>query len=182
VRYVAFLRAINVGGHTVTMARLKEIFEAMGFTDVQTFIASGNVIFTTRVKDAAALKKKIESQLEKALGYEVIAFLRSDVELAALAAYKPFSAAKLKASKVLLVGFMDAPFSGDTAKAWNALKTDHDDFHAFGREAFWLCKEGQSQSKYFNVNLEKLLKIRFTFRNMNTVAKLAAKYPPATSK
>ena len=178
MRYVAFLRAINVGGHTVTMARLRELFEQMGFSDVETFIASGNVIFTTRAKDSAALQKKIEAHLEKVLGYEVITFLRSDAEVASIAAYKPFSAVKLKASKVLLVGFMDAPFAGETAKAWNALKTDHDDFHAFGREAFWLCKEGQSQSKYFNVNLEKLLKTRFTFRNMNTVAKLAAKYPP----
>jgi uncharacterized protein (DUF1697 family) len=179
VRYVAFLRAINVGGHTVTMARLKQIFEAMGFSDVETFIASGNVIFTSKTKDAAALKKKIEAHLEKVLGYEVIAFVRSDAEVARIAAGKPFSAAKLKAGKTLLVGFMDVPFSPGTAKSWLALKSEADDFHCDGREAYWLCKEGQSQSKYFNVSFEKMFKVRLTFRNMNTVVKLAAKYPPA---
>jgi uncharacterized protein (DUF1697 family) len=179
VRYIAFLRAVNVGSHTVTMARLKQIFEAMGFGDVETFIASGNVIFSTKTKDAAALKKKIETQLEKVLGYEVTAFLRSDAELARIACAKPFPAAKVKASKTLLVGFMDAPFSSDTARSWLALKTDADDFYADGREAYWLCKDGQSQSKYFNVSFEKMLKIRLTFRNINTVVRLAAKYPPA---
>jgi uncharacterized protein (DUF1697 family) len=179
VRYIAFLRAINVGGHMVTMARLKQIFEAMGVSDVETFIASGNVIFTTKTKDAARLKKKIETQLEKVLGYEVTTFLRSDAELARIAAGTPFPAAKVKASKTLLVGFMDAPLSSDTAKSWLALKTDADDFSTDGREAYWLCKDGQGQSKYFNTSFEKMLKIRLTFRNMNTVVKLAAKYPPA---
>ncbi len=179
VRYVAFLRAINVGGHTVTMARLKQLFEAMGFSDVETFIASGNVIFTARSRDSVALKKKIEAHLEKVLGYEVTAFVRTDAEVASIAAAKPFSAAKLKASKTLLVGFMDAPFSPDTTKSWLALKTDADDFHSDGREAYWLCREGQSQSKYFNVSFEKMFKVRLTFRNMNTVVRIAAKYPPA---
>jgi uncharacterized protein (DUF1697 family) len=179
VRYVAFLRAINVGGHTVTMARLKQIFEGMGFSDVETFIASGNVIFATPMKDAARLKKKIEAQLEKVLGYEVTTFLRSDAEVARIAAGTPFPAAKVKASKTLLVGFMDAPFSSDTAKSWLALKTGADDFHSDGREVYWLCRDGQGQSKYFNTSFEKMLKIRLTFRNMNTVVRLAAKYPPA---
>ena len=178
MRYIAFLRAINVGGHTVTMARLKQIFEAMGFSDVETFIASGNVIFTTKAKDAVALTKKIEAQLEKALGYEVATFLRSDAEVARIAAGQPFAAAKIKASKTLLVGFMDAPFSPATAKAWLALKTDAEDFHCDGREAYWLCRDGQGQSKYFNTNLEKILKTRMSFRSMNTVVRLAAKYPP----
>ena len=49
-RYIAFLRAINVGGHTVKMAELKRLFEALGFTNVETFIASGNVIFDSSAK------------------------------------------------------------------------------------------------------------------------------------
>ena len=50
-RLVAFLRAINVGGHTVTMAHLRGLFEDLGFTNVETFIASGNVIFGSRPRD-----------------------------------------------------------------------------------------------------------------------------------
>ena len=47
-RYITFLRAINVGGHTVKMDRLREIFESLGFANVETFIASGNVVFERR--------------------------------------------------------------------------------------------------------------------------------------
>src|SRR5205814_3611258 len=70
-RYVAFLRAINVGGHIVKMDDLRRQFEKLGFTDVQTFIASGNVIFTSPSKDGKALERRIEERLEKAIRYEV---------------------------------------------------------------------------------------------------------------
>lgn len=63
-RYVAFLRAINVGGHTVKMDNLRRLFEAMGFTNVEPFIASGNVIFDSTSKSTAALEKKIEAHMQ----------------------------------------------------------------------------------------------------------------------
>lgn len=61
-KYIAFLRAINVGGHNVKMDELKKYFESLGFSNVETFIASGNVIFEASAKDAAKLEKKIESK------------------------------------------------------------------------------------------------------------------------
>lgn len=64
-RYVAFLRAINVGGRTVKMDRLREIFESLGLGDVETFIASGNVIFRSRSTKPQALEKKIERSLRQ---------------------------------------------------------------------------------------------------------------------
>src|SRR5690606_25392659 len=68
--HVALLRAINVGGRTVKMDALRTICEEMGLTKVETFIASGNVIFESRA-GAAVLEKKIEAHLRKVLGYEV---------------------------------------------------------------------------------------------------------------
>ena len=89
-KYVAFLRAINVGGHTVKMDQLRSLFEALSFSNVQTFIASGNVIFDSKSKSTKALEKKIESHLQDALGYEVATFIRTTSELAVIADYKPF--------------------------------------------------------------------------------------------
>jgi hypothetical protein len=63
----AFLRAINVGGHTVTMAALRQEFEALDLKDVETFIASGNVIFSAPSGNRAALARKIEGHLQSAL-------------------------------------------------------------------------------------------------------------------
>ena len=81
-RCVAFLRAINVGGRTVKMDYLRSLFEDLGFADVETFIASGNVVFESKSKGVEALAKKIESRLGGALGYEVATFLRTDAQIA----------------------------------------------------------------------------------------------------
>ena len=61
----------------------------------------------------------------------------------------------------------------------NTAKTDIDDFHTKGREVFWLCKKRQGESTFTNTNMERALKIRATFRGMNTVVRLAAKYRPS---
>ena len=76
-KYIAFLRSINVGGHTVKMDHLSKLFKALGFSSVETFIASGNVIFETTAKGTTILEKKIKEHLKKSLGYEVDTFLRT---------------------------------------------------------------------------------------------------------
>lgn len=67
-RFIAFLRAINVGGHTVKMNDLRQLFEFLGFSGVETFIASGNVVFETASRNARALERKIEKKLGEVLG------------------------------------------------------------------------------------------------------------------
>jgi uncharacterized protein (DUF1697 family) len=68
-KYVAFLRAINVGGHTVKMDYLRHLFETLGLSNVETFIASGNVIFDSPSRNTKTLEKKIERHLLEKLGY-----------------------------------------------------------------------------------------------------------------
>ena len=81
-QYIAFLRGINVGGHRIRMDRLRSLFEELDLTEVSTFIASGNVIFSTETDDSEALSDKIERHLAQELGYEVATFLRSPTQLA----------------------------------------------------------------------------------------------------
>jgi len=176
LRLIAFLRAINVGGHNVTMGELRGLFENLALKEVETFIASGNVIFASRSKDIRALEQKIETQLLRSLGYEVRAFLRTVPEVAAVARYKPFDEAQLSSGAALNVAFMADPLSAAAAKSVLALKTDIDDFHVHGREVYWLCQTKQSDSKFSNARFEKLLDARATWRNVNTVVRLAAKY------
>ena len=177
-RLVAFLRAINVGGHVVKMDELRRQFEKLGFTEVQTFIASGNVIFTSPSKDGKALERRIEARLEKALGYEVRTFVRTESEVATIAAYAPFKPAQLNAAAAgaYCVGFLEGPLKPDAVKALMALKTADDEFHVNGRELYWLSKKRQGESLFSNALLEKTVKARSTFRGMNTVVKLAAKH------
>jgi uncharacterized protein (DUF1697 family) len=175
-KYIAFLRAINVGGHIVKMDALRQIFESFGLSNVETFIASGNVIFETKAGNTKALEKKIESHLKESLGYEVATFIRTNSELAEIAAYKPFPQSQLDAAAALNVGFLADPLDDTAKKKLMSLKSDIDDFHVHGRELYWLCKKKQSESKVSNVSIEKALGVKSTLRGMNTVNKLAEKY------
>ena len=175
-RYFAFLRAINVGGHTVKMDVLRQLFESLGFSNVETFIASGNVIFAVKAADGKSLEKKIEKTLQEALGYEVSTFIRTDAEFTAIAAYKPFPQSLLDSAAALNIGFLaDAP-EAVTKQKLISLKTDIDDFHIHGRELYWLCRKKQSESKISNVVLEKALGLKATLRGINTINKMAEKY------
>lgn len=172
---VALLRAINVGGHTVRMDYLRSLFEAIGFANVETFIASGNVIFDSKSGNPQALERKIEKHLRETLGYEVATFVRAISELKAVAAYEPFSESEL--NNALYIGFVaDSP--GDQAKQkLLSCRGEIDDLHVQGREIYWLCRAKlMSDSKFSGAVLEKVLGMRATFRNSTTVRKIAAKY------
>lgn len=175
-RYFAFLRAINVGGRNVTMEALRAHFEAAGMSDVQTFIASGNVIFTSRSARADALQDRIETHLRAALGYEVRTFIRTGRELDAIARLAPFSPLNVKSAKALVVGFLSEPLGAEPRRALMALTTDIDKFHVDGREVYWLCRKRQGESTFSNMVFEKKVGASVTFRGMNTVTKLADRY------
>lgn len=176
-RYVAFLRAINVGGRTVTMDRLRTVFSGLGFEGVETFIASGNVVFESRA-GAKALTPKIERALRDVLGYDVHTFLRTDAEVAAIAAREVFPAAAASTAGAHVVGFMAGPLPAAGARALMALRSDADTFAVHGSEVYWLCRTKQSESAFSNMVFEKVTGVRATFRGLNTVQRLAAKYPP----
>lgn len=175
-RYFAFLRAINVGGHTVKMDVLSDLFGSLKFRNVETFIASGNVIFETSSNEAAVLEKKIEAKLLAALGYEVATFIRTDTELVALAHHSAFATAELGKAQALNIAFLKQPLGVQAQQKLAAFKTDIDDFSSNGRELYWLCRKKQSESTFSNVRLEKALGIQATFRGINTVQKMVAKY------
>lgn len=176
-RYIAFLRAINVGGHnTVKMDFLRRLFKSHGFSNVETFIASGNVVFETASKNARSLGREIEKGLREALGYEVATFIRTYAELAAVASYKAFGQSDVEGAAALNIAFLADGLDDESSRRLMALRTDVDDFHIHGREIYWLCRKRQGQSKISNAALEKALGQKSTLRGANTVRKLAAKY------
>lgn len=176
-QFVALLRAINVGGRTVKMERLRGHFTSLGLRDVQTFIASGNVIFESRARDAVSLERKIESHLLASLGFDVATFVRSAAEFAAVAAHDPFPAADCAADgSSLYVAFLRAA-PGPAAEAQlMRYRTPTDDFHVRGREVYWLCRTKMTESAFTGALLEKTVKMPATVRNATTVRKLVAKH------
>lgn len=173
-RQIALLRAINVGGRTVTMAHLRHLFEALGFVNVETFIASGNVIFDTR--KSTDLATQIEAKLRAALGFEVAAFIRTPVELSQVARYEPFTKKQMQAASALNVAFVASPPMAPAVEKLMALQNDIEWFHVHGREVFWLCRVKQSQSKFSTAVLERTIGQQATMRGAGTISKMAARY------
>lgn len=162
------------------MAELRRLFLSLGLKEVETFIASGNVVFNSDAKDLRALELAIKDRLRQLLSYEVTTFIRIEQELASIATYKPFKESQLQAAQALNVGFLLEPPNREAKKLIRALKTESDDFQVHGREVYWLCQTKQSDSKFNNARFEKILKARATWRGMNTIRRLAAKYVPST--
>jgi uncharacterized protein (DUF1697 family) len=176
-RYVAFLRAINVGGHTVKMADLRRSFEAMGFTTLETFIASGNVGFEAETSGDAALEDRIATALQADLGYRVDTFVRTPTELAAIAAHRPFGGLDVDSSGWrLFVVFVGTPPAPQLIDRLMALSSGIDEFEVRGREVYWLVRGHYSDSKLSGALLERTLGMPATVRGAPTVRKIAANY------
>ncbi len=179
-RLIAFLRAINVGNRYMKMEELRARFAELGYARVETFIASGNVIFDAPAAPAEEVEQAIEAHLQQALGFEVTTFIRTDAEVAAIAAYQPFPAEELALPGAsLYVTFMKALPDAATQERVLALRNPVDDFAFHGREFYWLRRTRESESITDRPQFAKAFGKdgQGTTRNITTVRRLAAKYP-----
>ena len=158
------------------MDRLRALFEGLELSNVETFIASGNVLFDTSCRSAPALERRVEKHLQTSLGYDVATFIRSASAVQRIAAHEPFPVAVMaKPYHALYVSFLrDAPTAA-AKRAVEALRSQDHDFHVHERELYWLCRIGFGESKISGAKLEKALGMPATIRNVTTVRKLAAK-------
>ncbi len=172
-RYVALLRAINVGGHTVTMARLRALFEELNLGAVETLLASGNVLFESSSRAGATLERRIAEHLEASLGYEVATFVRTPAELADVTTTRAWRGTP--SSSTLYVGFTGRAVPRLATSRLRALGNDVDSFLVEGREVYWRCRKTIGQSEVSGAVIEKALGQSVTFRKFTTVEKLASR-------
>ncbi|GAB2653656.1 DUF1697 domain-containing protein [Prescottella soli] len=171
-RYVALLRGINVGGINIKMADLRRVFTDLGFDDVKTVLASGNVLFTTDSADTAALKAGIESALRAAFRYEAWVFvLELDTVTRIVEAY-PFDPERdgwhpyvmFTAEPAVLDGLLTV--QGDLDPAIERIQ---------GGDGvlYWEVERGRTLDSAFGKNTGKpKLKAVTTTRNLRTLVKL----------
>jgi len=154
-RYIAFLRGINVGGHTVKMEQLRALFTALGLQNVNSYINSGNIFFDSEQTDRAALAATIEQQLQQALGYAVPVFLRTVPEVEALIAQQPFHGIILTPETRFAVTFTNQPLSTDLVLPQSSSKHDMDLVAVNQYEAFivWHIVNGRPPSGKFPATL-----------------------------
>ena len=171
-KYIAFLRAINVGGTTIIkMADLKKMFESFGLENVQTYIQTGNVLFESAETSASRLEAQIERQLEKASGKPIRVFVRTMKESAALVKDCPFEPGE---GETVYVVILDKKPAKKNIDALIAQQSKADEFAVKGKTAFNLRRDREA-SVFSNNFIEKVLGVSGTTRNLTTIKKLAEK-------
>jgi uncharacterized protein (DUF1697 family) len=176
-RYAAFLRGMNLGNRRITNDELRTHVTALGFAQVASFRASGNVIVeTARTEPAERVARRIESGLAKALGYDVPVFARTAAELREIAAHEPFDAELVAASagrlQVVLLGAAPA---APARRAVLALATDDDRLDLRERELYWLPSGGLLESALDQKALAAALGATTT-RTKGTIDLIAARH------
>jgi uncharacterized protein (DUF1697 family) len=173
--YVAFLRGINnIGSKTVKMDKLKRIFEAAGFQNVKTILASGNIIFETTMQKVSIITAEIEEQLEKKLGYKVSVVLRKLDELRLMVKSNPFSHIKINPGTKLLLTFLTKKPTNRLKIPYKSSDNDFTIIRITNNEIYSVVYLTPNKRPYRIISfLEKEFGNRITNRNWSTILKIA---------
>jgi uncharacterized protein (DUF1697 family) len=172
-RFVAFLRAVNVGHRTVAMAAAREALTALGYDAVASYVNSGNLVFTAAGK-AAEHESAIRSALEDHFGFEITTFVRTAAQVTALATDKPFGTIAAGHTHFALLPLTPLTAAEKTAVA--NLSNDHDDVVVVGRDVHWLIRSKSTETTLGPKSWKQALPDNpTTARNTTMLAKLVKK-------
>jgi uncharacterized protein (DUF1697 family) len=172
-RFVAFLRAVNVGKRTVAMATARQALAELGLADVGSYINSGNLLFTATGK-AAQHEAAIRRRLEDEFGFEVTTFVRTGAQVTALATDKPFGDLAVGHTHFALLPLTE--LTSKEKKAVEGLSNDHDEVVVRGRDVHWLIRSKSTETTLGPKQWRDALPDNpTTARNTTMLAKLVAK-------
>ncbi|MGN6530213.1 MAG: DUF1697 domain-containing protein [Ginsengibacter sp.] len=173
--FISILRGINVSGQKkILMADLKALYENLNFTDVATYIQSGNVIFKSKEKFSdEKLARKIEDAIFKNFAFEVPVIIRSKDEMKKIISENPFLKEKNIDEKKLHVTFLSEIPSKENAVKIQSIDFSPDRFIIRNKEIYLSIPGSYGETKISNAFFEKKLKVKATTRNWNTVSKLS---------
>jgi uncharacterized protein (DUF1697 family) len=171
--YISMLRGINVGGHKkIKMDILKQLYVELGYTNVQTYIQSGNVIFRTQVTDTLNLAKSIAKQILEVTGLEVPVLVLELDEMKRIVENNPFNLDSTKNTASFHITFLSK--TPDTISFEKIKSTDFgaDHFELLDKAIYVYCPTGYGTTKLTNTFFENKLKVTATSRNWKTVNEL----------
>ncbi|KPV42556.1 DUF1697 domain-containing protein [Alicyclobacillus ferrooxydans] len=174
--YVALLRGINVGGHNkVAMTELRNMFQSMGFSRVQTYIQSGNVLFESE-DNAESLRQRLEQEIEKRFSISLTVILRTAHELEGIVTNCPVSetmrqeAAASSEAETFYVSFLLESPSSETIERLMSSISKFDEYWIHDKDVYLLLRGGVRNSRLANQFAR--LRVPSTMRNWGTVNKL----------
>jgi uncharacterized protein (DUF1697 family) len=169
--YIALLRGVNVGQNILKMDRLRALCADLGVKNARTYVQSGNIIFEAKGSSAhwaQALERKLAG--ESRLAVSVI--VRTTAEMARVLVANPFLKEKGIDPAKLHVTFLQTAPARAVLDALVEPKSGSDRFKCLGQEIYLHCPDGYGRTKLTNNWFEKMLAVRSTTRNWNTVNKL----------
>ncbi len=170
---ISMLRGVNLGPHhRIKMDALRALYESLGFTDVQTYVQSGNVIFRTNSRDLAAVAAQIENAVERKFGFRADVVVRTTAELRKAVERNPFAARRDLEPNKFLVTFLAGEPDPEGRKKLLQMKTDPEELRIEGREIYIYFTNGMARPKLSWTAAAKMLKSAGTGRNWNTVGAL----------
>jgi uncharacterized protein (DUF1697 family) len=171
-RWVALLRAINVGGRTIIkMADVRKLFESLGLTDVATYIQTGNVLFSTREADPQRLARQLEKKLAPAIGSQARVFVLSPADLKAAAAHNPFDPERRDQEQRCHLLFLSAEPETARREKLMALQGKEYRFHLHDKVLYY-AYDNQYAGNRRSIDFERVLGVAGTARTWKVVAKL----------
>lgn len=172
MKYVAFLRGINVGGkNKVKMETLREICTEQGFENVKTYINSGNIIFETAKSDDKKLAEKIEKAIENEFSLNIKTMVRSIAEIEDIVKNNPFDG-QFENDKDMHVFFLDEDLPAEKREQLLSQNSENEMFDVRNREIFCLLRVSVLDSLMGKDYIGKKLKVSATARNWRTVNKI----------
>jgi uncharacterized protein (DUF1697 family) len=169
-----FLRAINVGGRRLKMTELAAALRDIGLANVDTFIASGNVVFDNDDRTQGDLGAHIECGLSDCFGFKAEIFLRSAHELSAI--IDQVNAAKAESDVAINVGFMRHEDRNLMMAALAPWQSDKDRFDVHAGHYIWFSKTKMSDTPFFNKGYSNKATPIMTVRTYNTIERMVEKW------
>jgi uncharacterized protein (DUF1697 family) len=171
--HIAFLRAINLGkNRRLPMAQLQECLTAAGFSDVETYLATGNVRLSTSKRSRTVVEKEVESVLRDTTGFEVPTIVLSPTELSRV--YADALAADVSAQRRYVTFLKDEP-PADLAAELDAWEAPGEGAKVLGRAVYWWIDHPNADAKMSNAKVEKRLGTATT-RDLKVVTTLADRW------
>lgn len=171
--YIAILRGINVGGYRIIrMEELRQLFDKLGFMNIQTYIQSGNIVFQFSKTDLQELEIKITGAITKRFGFYVPVILLESGELKKIIYANPFTKEKSKDTAFMHVSFLSGIPDSDNVQSVMRGDYHNDDLKIIGKAVYLYCPDKYSNSKLTNGFFEDKLEVAATTRNWKTVNEL----------
>ena len=173
-KYLALLRGINVSGHNlIRMQRLRDFFVALNFAEVQTYIQSGNIVFSSKKNKPKELEAILEKEFQNYFGFAVPIFVFNEEEVKKVINTRPFQDGLQESQNKIYYIFLKEEVMPEKKSLLEQSTYEFERFKLYKNYVYLECFKGMGKAKLNTNRIEKILDVSATARNQRTMMKLS---------